>query len=246
MKAAAGNAKKIPDPSENVFSRTWFLKFGTKILKFTSSPTEQTTATTDLLLSIVAAGAICCLQRINSPEAWKVNTWSLAFGFTALSGVLGAVAHGIEMPETRHQQIWNLLNLSLGLAVSVFVVGVAYDLWGLGVARILLPWMVAAALGFYLVTRLFDGIFIIFIIYEAVALLFALAAYIWLALTAQLNGALLISLGVLASIIAAGIQATLKASVKLIFEFDHNGIFHIVQILGILFLLAGLKLSLFR
>ena len=219
-------------------------KFGTKILKFTSSPTEQTTATTDLLLSIVAAGAICYLQWIKSPEAWKANTWSLAFGLIALSGVLGAIAHGLEMSETRHQRIWNLLNLSLGLAVSVFVIGVAYDLWGLAIARILLPWMVVLAVGFYLVTCLFDGIFIIFVIYEAVALLFALVAYIWLTLTAQLNGALLMSLGVLASIIAAGIQATLKTSVKLIFEFDHNGIFHIVQIAGIILLAAGLSMAL--
>ena len=52
------------------------------------------------------------------------------------------------------------------------------------------------------------------------------------------------SVGVLVSIVAAGIQASLKTTVKLMFEFDHNGIFHIVQILGIIVLLAGLRLSL--
>jgi hypothetical protein len=104
--------------------------------------------------------------------------------------------------------------------------------------------MVVLALGFYLVTRLFAGIFFVFIVYEAVALVFAWGAYSWLALTGQLKGALLMSVGVLLSIIAAGIQATLKTTVKLIFEFDHNGIFHIVQIIGIMVLLAGLRLSL--
>lgn len=213
-------------------------------MKFTRNPTEQTTAITNILLSFAAAGAICYLQWIKSPEIWKINIWSLAFGLIALSGMLGAVAHGLEVPESRHRRIWNLLNLSLGLAVSVFVIGVAYDLWGPVIAKKIFPWMVVLAIGFYLITRLFDGIFIIFIIYEAVALFFAAGAYVWLTLTAQLNGALLMSLGVLASIIAAGIQATLKTSVKLIFEFDRNGIFHIIQAFGILLLWAGLRLSL--
>jgi hypothetical protein len=215
-----------------------------KQLKFTTSPTEKTTAITDILLSSVAAGGIYYLQQLESPENWKINAWCMALGFIALSGLLGASAHGIEMSEKVPQRIWNLLNLSLGLAVSVFVIGVAYDMWGLAVARAILPWIVVLALGFYLVTRLFAGIFFVFIVYEAVALVFAWGAYSGLALTGQLKGALLMSVGVLMSIIAAGIQATLKTTIELIFEFDNNGIFHIVQILGIVLLLTGLRLSL--
>jgi hypothetical protein len=63
--------------------------------------------------------------------------------------------------------------------------------------------------------------------------------------TDQLNGALLMAAGVLVSIIAAGIQALKNVSVTIVFEFDHNGIFHIVQILGIILLVAGLRLSQF-
>ena len=59
-----------------------------------------------------------------------------------------------------------------------------------------------------------------------------------------MNGALLIATGVLVSIIAAGIQASNNVSVTIVFEFDHNGIFHIVQILGIILLVAGIKFSL--
>ena len=100
-----------------------------KQLKFTTSPTEKTTAITDILLSLVAAGGIYYLQQLDSPKYWKINTWSMSFG-------------------------------------------------------------------------------------------------------------------VLVSIIAAGIQAALKTTVKLIFQFDHNGIFHIAQIIGIMVLLFGLRLSL--
>jgi hypothetical protein len=121
--------------------------FATK-LKFTSSPTEKTTAITDILLSLMAAGGIVYLQRLGTSEVWKINTWSWAFAFIALSGLLGAIAHGCELPETAHQRIWNLLNLGLGLAVSVFVIGVAYDLWGPVIARKILPWMLARSIAF--------------------------------------------------------------------------------------------------
>ena len=215
-----------------------------KQLIFTTKPTEKTTAITDILLSLAAAGAIFYLQQIESPENWKINVWSMAFGLIALSGLLGAIAHGIEMPEAVHQRVWSLLNLNLGLAVSVFAIGVVYDMWGLAIARTVLPWMVVLALGFYLVSRFFSGTFFVFIIYEAVVLIFAWSAYSWLALTGQFKGGLLMSTGVLVSIIAAGIQASLKTTVKLIFEFDNNGIFHIVQILGIFVLLMGLRSSL--
>ena len=212
-------------------------------LKFTKSPTEKTTAFTDILLALAAVGAICYLQWLKSPEVWKVNTWSCAFGFIALSGFLGAIAHGLELSESVHQWVWNPLNLGLGLAVSVFVIGVAYDVWGQTAARTILPWMVGMALGFYVITRFFQGIFFVFILFEALALLFAGCAYGWLAFKGQLSGAWIIAMGILVSIVAAGIQATKILAFKVIFEFDHNSIFHVIQILGILLLLMGLRLS---
>ena len=213
-------------------------------MKFITSPTEKTTAATDLLLALVAVAAICYLQQLDSPEVWKINVWCGAFAFIGLSGILGAMAHGLELTEVRHQQIRNLLNFALGLAVSIFVIGVIYDFWGLARSRKMLPWMLAIAVGFYLITRLYTGIFFVFIVYEALALLFALTAYSWLALKGHLNGSLIMALGILISILAAGIQANKNVSVKLIVEFDHNGVFHIVQIIGMLFLLAGLQKSL--
>lgn len=213
-------------------------------LKFVRSPTERTTAVTDILLALVAGGAVIYLQCSESAEIWKINTWSWAFVLIALSGFLGAVAHGIELPETPHQRIWHLINLSLGLAVSVFVIGVANDLWGLAFARKMLPWMVVCALLFFSVTRMFSGIFFVFIVYEAAALLFAFAAYGWLAITNQLNGATLMAAGVLVSIIAACFQASKNMSIRIVFVFDHNGIFHVVQIFGIILLIAGLRSSL--
>jgi hypothetical protein len=50
--------------------------------------------------------------------------------------------------------------------------------------------------------------------------------------------------GILVSILAAGIQAKKSICLTLIWQFDHNGIYHIVQMLGLILLLVGLRRSL--
>jgi hypothetical protein len=108
-----------------------------KQLKFTTSPTEKTTAITDFLLSVVTAGAILSLQQIKSHDIWKINIWSAAFGFITLSGLLGTIAHGIALSEKIHRRIWRLLNLCLGAAVSVFVIGIFHIVQIIGIMVLL-------------------------------------------------------------------------------------------------------------
>jgi hypothetical protein len=212
-------------------------------LKWTDIPVEQSTAVTDIFIAIVAIAGICYLRYPASQELWKVNLWSAAFGFIAISGGLGAIAHGVCLPEIHHQRIWQLLNLALGLSVSLFVVGVVYDIRGVEAARRVLPLMLLLGVSFYLVTRLVPGTFFIFIVYEAVALFFACGSYLVLALQSQLNGSLVIAAGVFTCIVAACFQVNKKLSFKLIWQFDHNGIFHLLQIVGLVLLVVGLRLS---
>ena len=69
-------------------------------------------------------------------------------------------------------------------------------------------------------------------------------AYIWLAARGQLEGAWVMAAGVLITIVAAGIQASEAVFVTLIWAFDFNGIFHMVQMIGLLVLVAGLRIAL--
>jgi hypothetical protein len=85
---------------------------------------------------------------------------------------------------------------------------------------------------------------LVFTIYEAVAMLFSLCGYVWLAYKDRLDGAVWMSAGILISIVAALVQASKMTSFQLIWEFDHNGTYHLIQIVGILFLLTGLRKSL--
>ena len=48
-------------------------------------------------------------------------------------------------------------------------------------------------------------------------------------------GALAVSLG------AGPLQAADLGSIRLVWEFDHNGLFHLVQLLGLALMVAGLR-----
>ena len=215
-------------------------------MKFVKDPLEQTTAATDIVLALVAFGGIVFLLGLlsSSGELWKISIWSAAIGSIGLAAALGAVAHGLILSRTLHHFSWLVLNLALSLAISLFVVGVVYDLWGFEVSLKTLPILLITGLGFYLTTLFYPGIFFLFIVYEGVALVFALAAYIYLTIQQDLPGAYLMAAGVLASIIAAGIQANKPVVVTFIWQFDHNGIYHLVQVVGLLLLFAGLRKSL--
>jgi hypothetical protein len=103
--------------------------------------------------------------------------------------------------------------------------------------------MLLTGLGFYVLTSRFPGIFFVFIVYEGLALAFALGAYVFLSLRGELEGAGLMAAGILISIVAAGVQFKKSISFTLIWHFDHNGVYHLIQTVGLLLLLIGLRCS---
>jgi len=214
-------------------------------MKFVKDPREKTTAVTDIVLALVAFGGIVFLRDLllNSGELWKISIWSAALGSIGLAAALGAMAHGLILSRALHHCSWLALNMALSLAVSLFVVGVVYDLWGFEVSLTILPILLIAGLGFYLTTLIYPAIFFLFIVYEVVALVFALGAYIFLTIRQDLPGTGLMAAGILVSIIAAGIQASKSVNLTLIWRFDHNGIYHLVQVVGLMLLLMGLRSS---
>lgn len=213
-------------------------------MKPVKDPAEQTTAITDIILALVACSGVLILQlpSVKAGGPWRIHIWSGAIGLIGLAATLGAVAHGLVLKSTIHNRIWQVLNLALSLAVSLFVIAVINDLWGAELARKALPYALLAGLGFYLATLIYPGIFLLFIVYEGLALALAFCAYLFLAVRGD-PGAEFMAGGILLSILAAGLQARKSISFTLIWTFDHNGIYHIVQTLGLLLLIAGLWIS---
>ena len=206
--------------------------------------TELTTAATDAILALLALYCIRWLGARRSADPAKVTLWILVLALLAVASVLGAVAHGFSLSSDTVYLLWQPLFLSLGLVVALFVVAAAYD--GLGpdaARRLMIPALVIGAC-FYLVTLLFPDTFLVFVLYEAVAMLAALALYVRLALRTGKGWAWLMVLGIALNIAAAGIQASGTVRLNLGVPLDHNGVFHLLQMVAIVVLMAGVGRSL--
>ena len=101
--------------------------------------------------------------------------------------------------------------------------------------------MLGLAVAFYGVTRLTGGDFLVFVVYEAAALLFSLAVYLRLAAGKRRAGAGAMTAALALSLAAGGVQAADIGTVRILWEFDHNGLFHLVQLVGLAFLVLGLR-----
>jgi hypothetical protein len=207
-------------------------------IEFIDIPTEQTTAATDALLALLALGCMGAVWRERAHDRWKATLWTVAFATLALAAALGTVAHGFKLSPQIYDMIWKPLFLALGVVIALFVVGVIYDVWGQQAARRALPLLLLVAVGFFAYTQIRPGNFLVFVIYQGVGMLFALAAYGWLA-TRRRPGAAWMAAGILTTMVAAGIQASGSVSLHLVWQFDHNGVYHLVQMPALLLLLAG-------
>jgi hypothetical protein len=213
-------------------------------IQLIDSPTGRTTAATDALLALLAWSSLFYLNYFRQNDPWKVSLWSWAFGLLALGAALGAVAHGFKMSTKTNRRLWQPLNLALGLVVALFTAGVIYDLWGVSAARQALPWLIGAGLLFFGATQRLAGGFLLFILYQGTAMLFALGAYGWLAATGQLAGAWLMAVGVSLTLTAAAMQAGRTVSFTFIWQFDHNGVYHLIQMMALPALVVGLRAAL--
>src|SRR5262249_50066376 len=208
----------------------------------TDQPHQQPTAATDLLLAALSLGCAACLLRLRRADPWKAGLWAGAFALLGVASLLGAAAHGLDLTPVARRLLWQPLNLALGLTIALFVVGAVGDLRGRRAALRLLPVMLAAGAAFFAVTQLFRDAFGVFLLYEAAALLVALAIYSRLA-AAGFPGARWMVAGVLITIAAAAVQTQHWARFTLVWEFDHNGAFHLLQLPGLLALAAGVRAS---
>ena len=209
-------------------------------MELATQATERTTAATDALLAIAAIVLLAMLRR-RTPPSFGRAVWLSALTAMALASVLGAVAHGLRLSDAVRDLLWQPLYFALGTTMALFVVGAVRDWRGDRAARRTLPAMLVLTLAFYGATRASGGDFLVFVLYEAGALGFALAVYAWLAARRRRAGAAAMAAALGVSLAAGAVQAADLGTVRLLWEFDHNGVFHLVQLAGIVLLAAGLR-----
>jgi len=202
------------------------------------SPFECVTAVTDIFMGLLATYAAIQLSQISG---FKPAVWAWTFGLLAFSSFIAVIAHGFEMSQKTNDRLWMPINLSLGLALGLFVVGALFDLSGEAFASKALPIMLVIGFGFFLVTVWKPGTFMTFIAYEAVAMLFALGVYVYLFFVSPFAGVGWMVAGISITILAAVVQATGKAGRAIFWYFDNNGVFHLIQMIGIVLLVVGVR-----
>ena len=202
-------------------------------------PTELTTAATDAVLALLCVVALGLIRHRRTVDPWKVGLWSWLLGLLALASVLGAIAHGLELTDRLRDLLWQPLYLCLGLAVGLFTVAAIRDRLGEPAARRALPWMIVLGFGFFAITRIGSETFLVFIAYEAVAMLAALVLYLDAAIRPRVPGAALMAVGVTLNLLAAAVQQSSVSLDLASFPLDHNGVFHLVQMVAVVVLTVG-------
>lgn len=203
--------------------------------------TEQTTACTDLILGILSLAFCYFLKRAVIIDRFKQTIWLLFFLFLGLASLLGAIVHGIEMSPVIASILWYPLYLFLVLSVAFFVSGSVYELWGESGTRRFLPWILSLAFLSFCLTVLIPGYFVIFLIYEGLCLAICLSIFLFRLVLSRQRRCLLMVLGILITILAAILQSMSDISLYFIWEFDHNGIFHLVQIFGLVLIFVSAR-----
>ena len=211
-------------------------------IEITASPTELTTAATNLPLGLVALAASISFYRLRGRNPWKARVWMAVSVSFLVVNILAAGAHGLKLAEPAHFVVWTLIFLGLGMMIAAVTLGAILDLWGERASRRMAPVMAVVASLFVLAMRA-SGQFLVFIGYEALFVGFALVVYGYLAVTRRLAGAGLLWAGLLVSLLAALVQTT-GAQVTIIWTFDYNGLYHLLQLPGLILMVFGVVMAL--
>ena len=203
----------------------------------------MTTSLTDVVLAVECLLAVTYLLRQPTVDRWRRHLWCGVFCILGIACVLGAVAHGFAWPETTLAALWKPLYLCLGLVVALFLPGAICDWRGVATAIRFLPWSLVLGFAFFGLTQVMDNGFLLFIGYEAVFMIAALVIYSFLAAKKRLKGAAILAIAILLNLVAAGVQAS-NLSLTIGVPFDHNGLFHLVQMIAVVTLVIGVRAGL--
>lgn len=202
------------------------------------SISEPTTMVTDYLLAVLAGwlGWRLVTGGREAGEASRV-LWGASLLAMALAAAAGGTAHGFaeHLGTVGGGWVWKLTTYSVGLAGAALLSAAVVARFG-GAARLAGLALVVAKLAFYLAWMSVHDDFLFVILDYAPALL---AVVLLMALPgrgAPLAGAGWAAAGVGVSFVAAAVQAS---GLSLHRHFNHNDLYHVIQLGGIYLLYRG-------
>ena len=191
------------------------------------------------LITDYALGALCVVlaMRMRSrglPQ--NRSDWTAALLACAIAAFAGGTYHGFLpwMDATFAAVLWRLTLLAIGWAAYAAVVATCRAHLG-GVQETVI-WVARAQLGIYALAAIARGDFIVAIIDYSLAFGFVLAVHAWAWSKYSDSAARTVVGGVLVTFAAAGIQA---AGIAPHAAFNHNDLYHVVQMAGTALLYRG-------
>lgn len=203
------------------------------MIQFIESATERTTAGTDLILAVeFFLFAICFFKSASVTK--RAAAWSVPFLLLAGTFLVGAVAHGFPMSKEMSVLLWLLIAIGSAFGLA-HLVSASVGEWKL-------EWYKRSVIGMSLTAVIFIGISVIFSSFTVyvVFILITMALVSWLNAVCLVKfgnkGHLLIIFGAALTAIASLVQLIKSIHFTIIWEFDYNGAFHLVQMFaGIMF-----------
>jgi len=180
---------------------------------------EPTTVLTDYALAAISGFLSCRLIRFS-------RFWALAFFAVALAALLGGTWHGFWQNDL----LWKATTLAAGVASFGMVAGSARAVTT-GRVQAGLAAFAVVKLAAYAAWMLYHDDFIWVVVDTAAALLIVAALYLW-----RFNGWIIA--GVAVSVLAGLAQAS---GLRLHAHFNHNDLYHVIQIGAMLLFYGGLK-----
>ena len=206
----------------------------------TDSPTEMTTAVTDVILAMQSAAAIYVIRRKTVTRPMWTQVWAWVFALLSVASLIGAVAHGMEMAASIESAIWTPAYLALGLTMALFVIAaITMSVGHEKSRRLLLPAVMIAFL-FFTITQIWSDSFLLFVMYECLAMALSLTLYSMCFWQRRTTGSGYLAAGVLVGILAAVIDTQKALHMTLIWEFNNHGLFHLVQMISLALLTIGI------
>ena len=196
---------------------------------------EPMTVLTDVLLAVAAVfGGV----KIYSVSSAPVHFYfALSFFLIALGALTGATIHAI-----RHTSrvswvplLWRITGIAVGTSVTAMLAATFYHLLPADYAD-LLRWTVLGLSIIYAAWIWRDYRFQNVIVFYSISMAFILGAMALNYVSTGSPGAKLIAVGILISFGAAAIQ---RSGFKLARHFNHNDIYHVIQLVGLYFFYRG-------
>ena len=196
------------------------------------------TVFTDVILFLFAGYFAMEIYTLFSDQLMNTHWhWTFTFWMIGIGSLLGAVSHGLgpHFPEMVKKIVWKLTVLSIGISCYFFLTASFSHIFPNSTVQ-WLKWIPLILLVVYCGTIVKNDSFSIVIMFYLSTMIFVLAMMMYSQFILKFNGSGWISIGILISFIAAGVQLKGFSLHK---HFNHNDIYHIIQMAGMYYIYKG-------